>query len=229
MNNFSKRQKEMALVILSAVFLVALSLFSYFRLYVPAKEANELAAASVSNERKVLFALEKHNAKVEAAGYPSSRMLQEKVPVVPLDDKVLLQIGEAEVKSGTVVEEVNFTREPLVVEPPSEAAVTMQTLVAEITLQAGTYGQVDRFLEEIESMERIFIIDSLEFTAPEELRTTSEDDRTLKLVLSFRAFYRPDLTGLSEEAPKVDAPKPAGKEDPTPFNSAILDQEESNK
>ncbi|QTD41579.1 pilus assembly protein PilO [Sporosarcina sp. Te-1] len=229
MNNLSKRQKEMTLVILSVVFLLALSLFSYFRLYAPAKEANELAASSVSNERKVLFALEKQKAKVETSGYSSSRPLQTKVPVVPLDDKVLLQIGEAEVKSGMVVEEVNFTREPLVLDPPVEEAGAIQTLVAEVKLQAGTYGQVDRFIEELESMERIFIVDSLEFSAPEELRTTTEEVRTLELVLTFRAFYRPDLTDLSEEAPKVDAPKPAGKEDPTPFNSAELDGEESDQ
>ncbi|MCG3089252.1 pilus assembly protein PilO [Sporosarcina cyprini] len=229
MSNLSKRQKEMALVILSAVFLLSLSLFSYFRLYVPAKEANALAANTVSNERNVLIALEKQKAKVETAGYSSSRPLQAKVPVLPLDDKVLLQISEAEVKSGTVVEEVNFSREPLVLDPPSEDTASIQSLLVEVKLQAGNYAQVDRFIDVIEEMDRIFVVDSMEFTVPEELRTTSEEPRTLELAISFRAFYRPDLTALLDEAPKVDAPKPAAKDDPTPFNSIGQDEEESDQ
>lgn len=229
MSNLSKRQKEMALVILSAIFLLALSLFSYFRLYVPAKNANALAANTVSNERNVLKALEKQQAKVETAGYASSRPLQAKVPVLPLDDKVLLQIGEAEVKSGTVVEEVNFSREPLVLDPPSEDTASIQSLLVEVKLQAGNYAQVDRFIDVIEEMDRIFVVDSMEFTVPEELRTTSEEPRTLDLAISFRAFYRPDLTTLLDEVPKVDAPKPAAKDDPTPFNSSGQDEEESDQ
>ena len=45
MTSLTKRQKEMFLVFLSTVFFLALSAYSYFNLYAPAKEENEQIAA----------------------------------------------------------------------------------------------------------------------------------------------------------------------------------------
>ena len=41
------------------------------------------------------------------------------------------------------------------------------------------------------------------------------------MTVAFSAFYRPDLVGLQHEAPKIDAPPPGEKIDPTPFNDGV--------
>ena len=68
-------------------------------------------------------------------------------------------------------------------------------------------------------MERIFIVDSINFIAPEEIQEQSEADEPMQMTVAFSAFYRPDLVDLQHEAPKTDAPAPEGKNDPTPYNN----------
>lgn len=218
MSNMTKRQKEMGLLVLAIVFLLALSAYSYFQIFAPAKEANERAAQTLANERDILFALQRQEAQQSETRSSSSRPLQEKLPVKPLEDLILLQVQKAEVKSGAFVHEVNFSLEEPIIENPPEQVENVQAIIAEVHLAADTYGQIDRFIEEIESMERLFIMNSVEFTAPDEVRTVEQEEDTMELVVTFHAFYRPDLGNLETEAPKVDAPVPAGKQDPTPLN-----------
>ena len=62
MTNLTKRQKEMALVVLSVILFISLSAYSYFLVYAPAKETNDQVKLTTSNERDVLFALLKQSA-----------------------------------------------------------------------------------------------------------------------------------------------------------------------
>lgn len=218
MRSLSKRQKEIGLVILASVFLLFVAAYSYFNIYSPAKEANERAAQTLANERDILFALQRQEAQQSPAESSSSRQLQEKVPVKPLEDLILLQVQKAEVKSDTYVHEVNFSLEEPMIENPPEHVANVQAVIAEVHLETDVYSKIDRFIEEIESMERIFIVDGIEFTAPEEIRTVEQETNNIGMTVTFHAFYRPDLENLVDEAPKVDASVPSGKHDPTPFN-----------
>ncbi|MFS0689869.1 pilus assembly protein PilO [Sporosarcina sp. 179-K 8C2 HS] len=218
MSNMTKRQKEFGLLVLAIVFLIVLATYSYLQIYSPAKESNERATQTLANERDILFALQRQEAQQRPSGSSSSRPLQEKLPVKPLEDLILLQVQKAEVKSDTFVHEVNFSLEDTMIENPPEEVENVQAVIAEVRLQADAYSQIDRFIEEIESMERIFVMDRIEFTAPEEVTTFEQENGLMELSIAFHAFFRPDLGSLEEEAPKVDAPVPAGKEDPTPIN-----------
>lgn len=218
MSNLTKRQKEMALLVLAIVFLIALAAYSYFQIYAPAKQSNEQAMQMLANERDILFALQRQEAQQSITGSMSSRPLQEKLPVKPLEDLILLQVQKAEVKSDTDVHEVNFTMEEPIIENPPEQVENVQAVITEVRLSAEGYSQIDRFLEEIESMDRIFIMDRVEFTAPPEMRTVDQENEPMELLITFYAFFRSDLGNLEDEAPKVDAPVPAGKQDPTPLN-----------
>lgn len=218
MSNMTKRQKEMGLFVLAIVFLIVLVAYSYFQVYAPAKESNERATQTLANERDILFALQRQEAQQSETGTSSSRPLQEKLPVKPLEDLILLQVQEAEVKSEAYVHEVNFSLEEPIIENLPEQVENVQAVIAEVHLAANAYSQIDRFIEEIESMERIFVMDHIEFTAPDEVRTVEQESGLMELIVTFHAFYRPDLGNLANEAPKVDAPVPAGKQDPTPLN-----------
>ncbi|MCM3743480.1 pilus assembly protein PilO [Sporosarcina luteola] len=218
MSNISKRQKEMGLLVLAIVFLLALAAYSYFRVFAPAKESNERAAQTLANERDILFALQRQEAQQSNTGTSNSRPLQEKLPVKPLEDLILLQIQKAEVKSDAFVHEVNFSLEEPIIENAPEQVQNVQAVIAEVHMAADAYKQIDRFIEEIESMERVFIMDRVEFAAPEEVSAVEQEDAPMELIVTFHAFFRPDLGNLEDEAPKVDAPLPAGKQDPTPIN-----------
>lgn len=218
MSNMTKRQKEMGLFVLAIVFLIVLIAYSYFQVYAPAKESNEQATQMLANERDILFALQRQEAQQSEAGTSSSRPLQEKLPVKPLEDLILLQVQEAEVKSEAYVHEVNFSLEEPIIENLPEQVENVQAVIAEVHLAANTYSQIDRFIEEIESMGRIFVMDTIEFTAPDEVRTVEQEIGLMELVVTIHAFYRPDLGNLENEAPKVDPPVSADKQDPTPIN-----------
>lgn len=208
----------MTLVVLAIVFLLSLVIYSYIKIYAPAKEANERAIQTLENERDVLFALERQEAQQNPARSSNSRPLQQKVPVKPLEDLILLQVQEAEVKSDTYLQEVNFSLENALIDNPPEHVTNVQAVITEVRLQTDSYSKIDRFIEEIESMERIYVMDAVEFSVPGEIRSDDEKVDFLELTVTFHAFYRPDLIELEDEAPKVDAPNPTGKKDPTPIN-----------
>ncbi|WP_432358386.1 pilus assembly protein PilO [Sporosarcina sp. UB5] len=218
MNSLTKRQKEIGLFVLAIIFLLALATYSYFNVYAPAKQLKEQATQTLANERDILFALQRQEARQSQGGLSSSRRLQEKVPVKPLEDLILLQVLKAEVKSDVRVHEVSFSLEPIGIENPPEQVENVQAVITDVRVVANTYSQIDQFIEEIESMERIFIIDRIGFTAPEEVTSFEQENEIIELTVTFKAFYRSHLGNLEDEAPKVNAPESSRKLDPTPVN-----------
>lgn len=223
MSSWSKRQKEGALLFLAIVFLVVLSLYSYFILYSPAKTENEQMKQAIANERDVLYALRKQAAGQAIANESQggSHPLQKKVPVKPLEEAVLLQIEKAEVKSGSFVQDVTFTYSDYVIQNPPEHVENVNRLLTEVYLEAASYLDVQKFIDEIEKMERIYVVESITIETPEEVREQTEEQEPMQMTIAFNAFYRPDLIELESEAPKTDAPLPAEKIDPTPFNTGV--------
>lgn len=219
--NLTKRQKEIALVVLSVLLFISLAAYSYFKVYVPVKDTNEQMKLTTSNERDVLFALRKQSAAQGQTDTTSSQPLQRKVPSMPLEDAVLLQIGKAEIKSGTLVQDIAFAQGEFIIENPVENVENINQLLTEVVLQSDSYTGIEKFVDEIEKMERVFIIDSISINVPVEIRDQQLDEGMIEMTVAFSAFYRPDLVGLQHEVPKIDAPPPSEKIDPTPFNDSV--------
>ena len=219
--NLTKRQKETALVVLSVLLFISLAAYSYFIVYVPVKETNEQMKLTTSNERDVLFALRKQSAAKGQTDTTSSQPLQRKVPSMPLEDAVLLQIGKAEIKSGSIVQDITFSQGEFIIENPLENVENVNQLLTEVVLQSDSYTGIEKFVDEIEKMERIFIIDSININVPGEIRDQQLDEELIEMTVAFSAFYRPDLVGLQHEVPKIDAPPASEKIDPTPFNDGV--------
>lgn len=225
MRSLTKRQKDIALLILAVLFFALLVSSSWFQLYAPAREENRRVITSLADQREVLFELQRQVASKPVEQSNSSRPLQRKVPVLPLEDLLLVQLEKAEVKSDALINNVTFAQGELSevpieaaesVEPGMEdPALALKRLTVEVELTASSYDQMDRFIREVETMERIFVVQSIELDTPEEIREASAEKEPLELMVSFQAFYRPDLQELVPELPKLDAPMPAGKEDPT--------------
>ncbi len=225
MRTLTKRQKDIALLVLASLFFALLVSYSWFQLYTPAREANAQAVSDLAAQREVIFELQRQVAAKPVEQSSSSMPLQRKVPVLPLEDSILLQLEKAEVKSNTLIRNVAFNQDELEGAPPElteegepitdDPARSLTELTIDVELTATSYEAMDRFIREVEAMERIFVIQAIELETPEEVREAGVEKELIELTLSFQAFYRPDLVELQPEVPKLDAPMPAGKEDPT--------------
>lgn len=220
----SKRQQHFVLIGLAVVFLAGVIYYSLFTLYLPVNEQKEQAAAQLASERDILFALQKQLANKDSDETISSGPLQKKVPVIPLEDALLLRIDKAEVKSNSRVKNVKFSKGEFVAEALPETVQNLETVLMEVELVADTYEQVEKFIYEIEEMLRIMNVETIQFKGTAEKTQAETDNEELELVISFNAFFRPDLVNLQNEAPRVDAPGAALKDDPTTINKMRGDE-----
>ncbi|WP_019412524.1 LysM peptidoglycan-binding domain-containing protein [Paenisporosarcina sp. TG20] len=222
MSNLTRKQKEIGLILLASLFCLIMIAYAYFTFYVPKKESLAIAETTLTTDRQVLFALEQQLADQPEIPIVSSLELQKQVPVDPLTELVLLQIEKAEVVSGSLVQSVGFSQGPFVIEAPPEGVEALQELNVSLSIETPTYGTLEAFISELEQMERIVVVDSIQFNSPTGEVTTDEQElEKLQLTLTFSAFYRPDLLKLIKQGPKVDTPSPADKVNPLPANDSI--------
>ncbi|MFP8782164.1 pilus assembly protein PilO [Planococcus plakortidis] len=232
MSSMTKSQKEKALIALAVLFLLALGFYSYFLMYAPAKEAREQAQQSLRSERDVLMALQTQVKELPEGEAFSTLELQKKVSIDPLSELMVLQIEEAELISGTQVEAIQLAEADVSLPVPVEGLENLKEVETTVAFSAEDYNQITDFITEIETMERILVIESINFGANPEVREVVEETERLQVTLSFAAYYRPDLIALQDTVPKIDAPAPADKKDPLPANDgteyAADDEEETD-
>lgn len=218
MSSFSKRQKEIFLITVASIFLLSLSLYTYYVVFSPAKDAYDQQKVSVDNERAVLFALRTEVAEKEDSDLTSTLNYQQKLPVKPLQDAILLQIAKAETKSGTQIRNVDFVQSEFEILDPPEHVENVMELLTTVEIEVVDYPSLVNFIDEIEQMERIFVIDTIQFQGPDEVTEVETEQETIVLDVSFSAFYRADLENLDQEAPKINAPPGSQKTTPFTFN-----------
>lgn len=218
MSSMSKRQKEKALIFLAILFLLAMAAYSYFVVYSPAKDAKLQAEQSLTSEREVLMALETQLKEVPEGEKISTSELQQKVAVEPLSELIVLQIEQAELMAGALVTDIAIAEEAVTLPVPVEGLENLQQVNTSVTIEVSDYKGITTFIDEIEAMKRIMIVENIDFSAGEEVTTADQEDELLDVTLSFTAYYRPDLIALADTLPKVDAPAPAGKLNPLPQN-----------
>ena len=219
MNKYlSKRQMEIGLVVLVSIFLIALVFYTVTNVYLPSREAKEQATVEAAAQRDTLFAMQKQLANKDPNESVTSSPLQKIVPVIPLEDALMIRLEKAEVISDSRIQEINFSKEIFDFELLPEGVQNLETVLMEVTLVADTYRQVETFIYEIEEMMRIMNVNTIQFESTEEKVSEDTDVGLMEVVISFNAYFRPDLVNLQNEAPKVDAPPAALKYDPTTIN-----------
>lgn len=218
MSSLTKSQKEKALIALAVLFLLTLGFYSYFLLYAPAQDAREQAQQSLRSERDVLMALQTQVKELPEGETVSTLELQKKVSIDPLSELMVLQIEEAELVSGTQIEAIQLAETDVELPIPVEGLENLKEVETTVAFSAENYGEITDFISEIEEMERILVIETINFGANPEVREVVEQTERLQVTLSFATYYRPDLIALEDTVPKIDAPSPADKQDPLPAN-----------
>lgn len=225
MSNLTSKQKEVGLIVLSVLFCLAIIAYAYFTFYSPKKESLAMAESTLATDRQTLFALEQQLADQPEVPLVSSLELQKKVPVEPLTELILLQVEKAEVVSQSMVQSISFAEAPFVIEAPPEGVETLQQLAVSMTIETTNFKNLETFIDELEKLDRILVVESIAFGSPGEITTADQEKDKLSLSLTFSAFFRPDLIELLDEVPKVDTPPPAEKVNPLPSNNGINEGE----
>ncbi|MEH7106630.1 hypothetical protein [Neobacillus sp. LXY-1] len=90
----------------------------------------------------------------------------------------------------------------------------MKKITANLTVESPTYEDFEKFIDALESLNRIIVVESISYTGGQEITSLSQQNQPLAYSLTFSAFYMPGLNDLQAQLPKIDAPAPAGKENP---------------
>ncbi len=216
--NLTKKQKDVALVSLASFVLMAAIALTYFGLYAPAKTARLQSEQALASEKEVLLALQTQFKDMPEAQRINSQELQQRVALEPLTDHVMLQVEQAELISGTVIQSISFAEGLFELPIPVEGVENIEELTATVELEAGNYESIASFIEEIEAMKRIMVIEAIDFGAIPEQTQEITERQNLAVSLQFKAFYRTDLVELADSASTIDAPAPANKANPMPQN-----------
>lgn len=230
MSSLSKSQKEKGLIVLASIFLIALSAYSYFMIYVPAKETRIQAEQALISERDVLVALQTEYKELPETEKVDPRELQRKVSVEALTELIVLQIEQAELISDTLVDNIGITEGLVQLPVPVEGLENLQEVLTTVTVKADDYNEITAFIERVEAMERIMIVEAINFSSGEEITVADQVNEPIDVTLTFSAYFRPDLIALADTLPKIDTPSPAGKKNPLPsYNGIDVADEEADE
>jgi len=221
------RRQLMAVALL---LLIAAALFAaaYFFVLAPRYQQIDQLEDMIQSEKKVLAAMEQNVSAPAGDVGESLAGLQQKVPVRPLADQLLLEFQKAEYLSDSLLVNVSFSdgekgaagaaQEGEAGEGGAETPLAppegVQTITAQLTVESPSYYQLERFLQVLENAPRIISIDSLTFAGPPELTSTATDVQPLSYSLTVSAFYAPQFEKWKQFLPKKDVPPPSGKDNP---------------
>ncbi len=86
----------------------------------------------------------------------------------------------------------------------------------QINVKAENYFSLEKFIETLESLRRIVVVESISFSGPQESFAVSDEEVPIEMSLSINSFYFPELADLMDYNPKIQAPEPANKRNPFP-------------
>ncbi|MGR3765212.1 hypothetical protein [Rossellomorea sp. NS-SX7] len=226
--DFTKKQWSLltSLIVIGLVSLTGI----YYLILQPADERLQFKKEELGIQVKLQEAVEAKVNSIEQNETPDSGSLQKKVPVEPLTERMILDLEKAELLSGITIQSIQFekTDGALATEesegtdsaPAGETELPslLKRLQMTMMVESPTYFEMEKFLDEIESLERIVEINGLYFQGEEELKESmegySEDTITFEIIAS--AFYIPELDDLKDGIPVIESPSPSLKKNPFP-------------
>lgn len=155
--------------------------------------------------------------------------MQQKLPVAPLVDQLLLDFQRVEALSDTYIlsMDIDQSLNP-VPQEESESVVEgdegidgnqvsiegLKKITVYLSIRAKRYEDLFQFLVEMDRLSRIISIDSISFRGTDEQIMIDDYHESLEFFVTVSTYYFPELTELEGELPKVIHPKPSEKENP---------------
>jgi type IV pilus assembly protein PilO len=225
--DFTKKQWSIFFSVIAAGLL--LIAFLNFFLIQPLEERIQYQEEELAVQLKLQKAIETKVNSITDNETVDSTSLQKKIPVEPLTERLILDLEKAELISGSIIQSIIFERtDGSLTEQGNEGSdgsvketqlpPLLKRLKMTMVVEAPSYFEMEEFLEEIESLERIVEINGLYFEGEEELKENMEgyNEDTITFELTASAFYIPELDDLKDGVPAIQSPSPSLKKDPFP-------------
>ncbi|XXM72264.1 hypothetical protein ACQ0QQ_21850 [Lysinibacillus sphaericus] len=228
--NMNLSKKQWSILISAAVIGVLLLAGVNFFVLQPAEKRLQYKKEELGIQLKLQQAVEAKVDSIAENETLDSSSLQQKIPVDPSTEGIILDLEKAELISGSTIQSINFEKtdgalapadnEETDAVPPagSQLPASLKRVQMTMTVESPGYFEMETFLEEIENLQRIVEINGLYFEGAQELKENmegySEDTFTLELTAS--AFYIPELEDLKEGLPKIQSPPASLKKNPFP-------------
>ncbi|MGG1677581.1 hypothetical protein ACIFOT_17730 [Neobacillus sp. NRS-1170] len=249
-----------------SLLIILVFVYAQFLSLTPLKSDLSLKQQELQTEQKLVELMTKKKSDSQKTEPENTSELQKQLPVMPLQEQVLLDLEKAETVSNSQIKSMSFTKDADVTQPAPEAAAansgtnqgaaqnqsatnqgtqnqaatqnqtttaqgtgnqaaTQQTAAAtapnglkkitvQLQIESQTYAELEKFIETLESLPRIVVVEAINYTGGEEVTSLDQEDKPLSYLLTVSAFYMPTLTDLAAQMPKIDAPAPAGKDNP---------------
>ena len=92
--------------------------------------------------------------------------------------------------------------------------VGLKKMTVSLSVESPTYKDFEKFIETLESLKRVVVVESISYAGGQEITSLDQEVQPLSYSLTISAFYMPSLTDLTAHLPTIDAPAPAGKDNP---------------
>ena len=239
---FSKKQ-SLIIGVVTLLVVLFLVYAQFFKLS-PLKSDLTNKQQSLESEQKLLEIVSQKKAEDTKKTTVDTRELQKKLPVKPLQEQLILDLEKAENLSKSKISSMSFSKDADVNTTADQAtaenengqqATTNQTdtnqatasqqtasaqigglkkLTVSLSVESPGYEDLEKFIDTLESLNRIVVVESISYSGGQEITSLDQEDEPLSYSLTISAFYMPSLTDLAAELPKIDAPAPAGKDNP---------------
>jgi type IV pilus assembly protein PilO len=241
--SFSKKHKLILLV--GILLIILLVVFAQFFKLSPLKSDLETKEQTLATEQKLLESITQKKLDETKKVTEDTKELQKKVPVSPLQEQFILDLEKAENVSNSKIGSMSFSKDadvPMeaVTPPAAETAETtevpevktvqetqaeqaapapatgLKKLTVNLSVESPKYEDIEKFIATLESLKRIVVVESINYSGGEEITTLDPEkvDEPLSYTLTVSAYYLPGLDDLIAELPKIDAPAPANKKNP---------------
>lgn len=234
---FSKIEKY--IITVSVLLILLFIVYIHFYQLVPLQSELTSRKAELQSEQKLVDIMTQKSTGNGEPTIENTRELQQKVPVKPLQEQLILDIEKAETLSNSEIQSMSFSADGEVnmksaetnkknsadapqAEDPSDrkqqnaiaTPTSLRKLSVKLTVESPSYEKFETFVETLESLKRIVVVESINYSGGEEITRLDQEKQQLDYTLTISAYYMPDLADLQAQLPKIDAPAPAGKDNP---------------
>lgn len=242
----SKKGKLYSIIGIMIIILLFIGL--YFLYIQPLKSTLANKQREMQTEEQLLAVIESQIHDTGSDSFEGTEELQKKLPVKPLVEQLMLDIEKAEVVSGSLVTNMEFsmgeieedtTEEQLEIDleetPADEQEESksniplpegMKKTTVVLTVNSSNYFEMEKFIDSIESENRIILVGNLQIDGQEEVVSTDQEKQLIVSEITISAFYMPALTDLIDQLPKMTVPKTGEKKNPFSMSGNISEPSE---
>ncbi|MEW8969081.1 MAG: pilus assembly protein PilO [Mesobacillus sp.] len=231
--NLRFEKKNFMILTIAVLLSVLVYIGAYFLFINPLKDSLALKENQLKSEQQLSESFETRLAAAKE-DYASTIELQKKLPVDPMVEQLVLDLEKAEVVSNSYITAMEFNQESSEAaavqagetqgtetvtgdaEEPMKVPDGLEKTAVMITVEADGYFELEKFIETLENLKRLVMVDSISFSGPEEISSLSDEKSPIVMTLTINSYYLSGLEDLQENNPKIETPAPANKRNPFP-------------